>query len=494
MHTTEPLSTAIVLAIFGALLMVSALFSRASQRFSVPLALVFIAIGMMAGSEGLGGIPFEDYGAAYRLGTVALVLILFDGGLNTPASAVREYAAPAAVLATVGVVGTGALLAVGARALGFEWPIALLLGAVVSSTDAAAVFSVLRSSGIHLKRRVGAILEIESGANDPMAVILTTVVTQSLVEPVPGLAWRIPLTVVTQILIGGGLGLAIGFGGRFLLARVRLPAAGLYAVMLVACAFLAFAVPTLVHGSGFLSVYVASVVLGNGHLPYKAGIRRVHDALAWLSQITMFLMMGLLVFPSRLVSVAGVGLLLAAFLAVVARPAVVWLCLLPFRYPPKEVAYICWVGLRGAVPIILAAFPVLAGTPGAERIFDLVFFVVVVSALIPGATVGWTARRLGLESPEPPPPLAVVEIEPLGPVRGELLSFYIDEALSVAGERLADLPFPPSASAMLIVRGQELIAPKGNTVLQPGDHVHVFAPAEDRALLHLLFGRAEESL
>lgn len=491
MHTTEPLPTAVILAVFGALLIVSAVFSRASERFGLPVALIFLAVGMLAGSEGIGGIPFDNYSAAYRLGTIALVFILFDGGLNTPASAVREFAAPAAVLATAGVVGTAGLFALGARALGFEWPAALLLGAVVSSTDAAAVFSVLRSSGIHLKRRVGATLEIESGANDPMAVILTTVVTQSLVEPVSGLGWRVPLTVLAQIVVGGALGLGFGFGGRMLLARVRLPAAGLYAVVLVACGFLSFAVPTLLRGSGFLAVYVAGVVLGNGHLPYKSGLLRVHDALAWLSQITMFLVMGLLVFPSRLLDVALVGLALAMFLAIVARPVVVWLCLLPFRYPKKEAAYISWVGLRGAVPIILGTYPVLAGAPGAERLFDLVFFVVVVSTIIPGATVGWAARRLGLESPEPPAPLAVVEIEPVGPVNGELLSFYIDDALSVAGERLADLPFPEGAAAMLVVRGQELIAPKGSTVLQPGDHVHVFARTEDRPLLHLLFGREE---
>lgn len=491
MNTTEPLPTAVLLAIFGALLIISAIFSRASRRFSVPVALIFLAIGMLAGSEGVGGIPFDDYATAYRLGTVALVLILFDGGLNTPVSAVRQYAAPSAVLATVGVVGTAGLLALGGRALGLEWPVALLLAAVVSSTDAAAVFSVLRSSGIHLKRRVGATLEIESGANDPMAVILTTVVTQSLLEPVSGLGWRVPATVLVQIVVGAALGLGIGFGGRLLLARVRLPAAGLYAVVLVACGFLSFAVPTLLNGSGFLSVYVAGVVLGNGHLPYKAGLLRVHDALAWLSQISMFLVMGLLVFPSRLLDVAPMGLLLALFLAVIARPVVVWLCLLPFRYPPKEVAYICWVGLRGAVPIILGTFPVLAGAPGAERLFDLVFFVVVVSAVIPGATVGWTARRLGLEAPEPPAPMAVLEIEPVQPIDGELLSFYIDDALPVAGERLADLPFPTGAAAMLIVRGQELVAPKGSTVLTPGDHVHVFARTEDRPLLHLLFGRAE---
>jgi cell volume regulation protein A len=491
MLTTEPLPTAIALGVFGLLLVVSVLTSRAAERVNVPVVLIFLAIGMLAGSEGLGGIAFEDYQLTYRLGTVALVLILFDGGFNTPISAVRLVAAPASVLATVGVVGTAALLAVGAHALGLPWPAALLLGAVVSSTDAAAVFAILRGSGVHLQPRVGATLEIESGANDPMAVILTTEVTRSLLEPGAGLGWSTLLSVVVQIAAGATFGLAIGVGGRALLARLRLPASGLYAVLLIGIASLAFAIPTLVSGSGFLSVYIAAIVLGNGALPYRAGLQRVQDALAWLSQVTMFLMMGLLVFPFRLLEVAPVGLLLAAFLTFVARPLVVALCLLPFRYHAREVAYICWVGLRGAVPIILATFPVIAGAPGAERIFDIVFFVVVMSAIVPGTTVPWLARRLGLEAAEPPAPQAVLEIESAQPLNGELVSFYIDEALAVSGERLADLPFPHGTSVTLIVRGRELIAPRGETVLTPGDHVYVFARHEAQSLVQLMFGRPE---
>lgn len=492
MLTAEPLPTAIALAIAGMLLVASALFTRASERIGVPVLLIFLAIGMLAGSEGVGGIPFENYQLAYRLGTVALVLILFDGGLNTAAGVVRRVAAPAAVLATVGVMGTALLLAAGARwLLGVNWPQAMLLGAIVSSTDAAAVFAVLRGSGVHLQRRVAATLEVESGANDPMAVILTTVVTASIVDPQGGFGWHVPLTIAVQIAVGAVLGLAIGYGGRVLLARTQLAAGGLYAVLLVGVAFLAFAVPTLVYGSGFLAAYVAAIVLGNGQLPYKPGLVRVHDALAWLSQVTMFLVMGLLVFPSRLLDVAPAGLLLAAFLALIARPLVVWLCLLPFRYPPREVAYIAWVGLRGAVPIILAAYPVLAGAPGAERIFDAVFFVVVVSALIPGATVSPLARRLGLEASEPPAPQAVLEIESRQPLNGEMFSFYVDDALPVAGERLADVPFPEGAAVMLIIRGREVIAPKGSTVLTPGDHVYLFARDEDRPIIQLMLGRPE---
>jgi cell volume regulation protein A len=461
----------------------------------VPVLLAFLALGMLAGSEGLGRIAFEDYHLAYRLGTIALVFILFDGGFNTAASQVRRVAAPAAVLGTLGVIGTAALLALGARLLlRLDWEQAMLLGAIVSSTDAAAVFAVLRGRGIHLKEHVGAILEVESGVNDPMAVILTTLVTQHMVAAHPPSIWLAGLTIVMEIAIGAAFGFGIGYGGRALLARSRLASSGLYAVVLVGIACLAFAAPTLTHGSGFLSVYICAIVLGNGKLPHKRGLVRIHDALAWLGQVMMFVMMGLLVFPSRLIQAAGPGLLLAAFLTIVARPIVVWLCLLPFRFfRPREVAYIGWVGLRGAVPIILAAFPVLTGARGAERNFDIVFFVVVMSALLPGATVGPLARRLRLVSDEPPPPHAVLEIDSRQPLNGDLLSFYVDEALPVAGERLANVPFPPETAVTLIVRGSELLAPRGDTVLTPGDHLYVFAREEDRATIQLLLGRPEQS-
>jgi cell volume regulation protein A len=293
------------------------------------------------------------------------------------------------------------------------------------------------------------------------------------------------------MVVGGALGVAFGYGGRALLERVKLPGGGLYPALTLAIAFLSFGVPTLLHGSGFLSVYITALILGNGPLPYRAGLLRVHHALAWLGQVVMFLVLGLLVFPSRLAEVAGIGLLLALFLAIIARPLVVLLCLLPFAFRAREVAYIGWVGLRGAVPIILSTIPVIAGAPGALRIFDVVFFIVVVNALVPGATVGWLTRRLGLESREAPSPPAVLEIESMQPLNGELMSFYVDEALAVTGVSLVDLPFPPGASIAMIVRGQDVIAPKGNTIIAVGDHVYVFARFEDRPLIHLMFGREE---
>src|SRR5688500_2471168 len=372
--SSEPLATALLLTTFGVLLGVSILFSRASERFGVPVALIFLGIGIVAGSEGIGGIPFEDYAFAFRLGTMALVLILFDGGLNTSVSAIRLAVRPAGVLASVGVVGTAGLVALAGHWLGFSWPEALLLGAVVSSTDAAAVFSALRGSGIHLRRRVGSTLEIESGINDPMAVILTAVLTENLASPGEVHFWYAAGEVLVQMLVGGLLGYAIGRGGRLLITRYRLPVGGLYPALTLTFAFLAFGVPTIFFGSGFLAVYVAAVVLGNGTLPYRTGLVRVHDSLAWLSQIAMFLVLGMLVFPSRLIDVAWTGLVLALFLALIARPLIVMLCLLPFRFAPREITMVGWAGLRGAVPIILATYPVLAGAPGATRIFDVVFF------------------------------------------------------------------------------------------------------------------------
>jgi cell volume regulation protein A len=491
MTGTEPLATALFLTTFGLLLALSIVFSRAAERFAVPVALVFMIIGVLAGSEGIGGIAFEDYEIAFRLGTIALVLILFDGGLHTPMDAVREAARPAGVLATLGVIATTVLVAAAARALGFSWNQALVLGAVVSSTDAAAVFSILRGSGLHLKRRVGITLEVESGINDPVAVMLTTALTAQLVGRGNAPLWELGLDAVVQMVVGAALGIAFGHGGRWLLRRVKLPGGGLYPALTLGLAFLAFGVPTMLHGSGFLAVYIAALILGDGPLPYRAGLLRVHHALAWLGQVVMFLVLGLLVFPSRLFDVAGTGLLLAIFLAVIARPLVVALCLAPFAFRLREVTYVGWVGLRGAVPIILSTIPVLAGAPGALRIFDVVFFIVVVNALVPGATVGWVTRRLGLGAREAPSPPAVLEIESMQPLNGELMSFYIDEALAVTGVTLADLPFPDGASVAMIVRGQDVVPPKGNTAITAGDHVYVFARSEDRPLIHLMFGRAE---
>lgn len=490
--SAEPLATAFLFATFATLVVASVVFSRALERTGIPVALIFLAIGMIAGSEGLGGLEFADYGFAFRIGIAALVLILFDGGLNTPADAVRRVLAPAACLATLGVAGTAAITAAAARLIGFEWPAALLLGAIVSSTDAASVFAVLRSSGIGLRRRVGSTLEVESGLNDPMAVILTVSLTTALLRgDAPDVAAMVRYMVV-QLSIGAASGFALGWLAQRMLLQLRLRALGVYPVVTIAIALFSFGVTTLLNGSGFLAVYIAGVMIGNGVVPYRNGVLRTHNAAAWLSQIVMFLVFGLLVFPSQLAPVIMPGLALALVLAFIARPALTLACLLPFRFTPREAGYVSWVGLRGAVPIVLAIYPVLQRAPGSFEIFNLVFFVVVVNALIPGATVSWATRVLGLDVDEPPRPHALLELESRDALRGELMTFHVDEALAVAGESLVNLPFPDGASVALIIRGQDMIPPRGNTVLQPGDHIYVFARKEDRDVLLLMFGRPEE--
>jgi len=483
---------ALLLLVFGALLAVSVIFSRASERFGLPIALIFMLIGMLAGTDGPGGIEFRDFHLAFRLGTVALVLILFDGGLNTSVAAVRRSLLPAGILATVGVVATAALTALGARLLlGFSWPLALVLGAIVSSTDAAAVFAVLRGSGLHLKRRVAATIEVESGVNDPMAMILTTILTTNLITPGGIDLWRAPFEVLLQLAVGIVVGWLVGLGGRRLLGRLKLPAEGLYPVLTLSVACIAFAAPTLMYGSGFLAVYVAGLTLGAGEIPYRAGIFRVHDALAWLSQISMFLLLGLLVNPAELPGVAAIALVLALLLAFVARPLVVAACIWPLGFSPREIGYIGWVGLRGAVPIILATVPVLSGAPGAQGIFNVVFFIVVVNAFVPGATVPWLTRRLGLERAggDAPRVLALNSREPLS---GLLLSFHVDGMLAVSGLTIGELDLPDSAAVILVVRRQTLTPPRADLTLEEGDQVYVVAGPEDRGLVQLLFGRPDQ--
>ncbi len=488
---SEPAATAVLLTVLGLLIAVSVVFSRAVDRIGVPVVLLFLVLGMLGGSEGLGGIEFADYQVAVRLGTIALVLILFDGGLNTSATSIRQVLWPAGLLATVGVVITAGLVAACGRFFGLGWMEALLLGAVVSSTDAAAVFAVLRGGKLHLAPRVGRTIEVESCVNDPMAVILTLGIVEAMASERPS-GWRLALEVPVQLVVGTGVGLLLGYLGRALLRRVRLTTVGLYPALTLALAYVSFGGATLVHGSGFLAVFAAAAVLGNGPLPNRAGLTRIHDALAWLSQITMFLMLGLLVFPSQLLPVAAVGLGIGLFLAIVARPLAVLPCVLPFGYSPKEAAYIAWVGLRGAVPIILASFPVLAHVPGAGRIFNIVFFIVVVSSLVPGATVRFVTRLLKLSVPEKPAPAAVLEINASHPLKGELTSFFIEPAVAVCDARLAEIELPAGAGVVLVVRGEELIAARGSTTLRPGDHAYVFFRPEDQPYVELLFGRPEQ--
>ncbi len=484
----EPTATAVLLTVVGVLMAISVLFSKMVDRLGIPVVLLFLVLGMIGGSEGVGGIEFADYGFAARAGTAALVLILFDGGLNTSVRAVRSALVPAGLLATVGVALTAGLVAGFARLLGLSWPEALLLGAVVSSTDAAAVFAVLRGGRLSLRPRVGQTIEVESCINDPMAVILTLGMVEVMASTAGEFVWSQLWAVPIQLAVGLVVGVLLGYAGSFVLRRARLGTVGLYPVLTIGLAFLSFGAATLAQGSGFLAVYATALVLGNRDLPYHNGLTRIHDAFGWLSQISMFLMLGLLVFPSQLLPVAGVGVAVALFLGFVARPLAVAACLLPLRFPAREIGYIGWVGLRGAVPIILATFPVLANVPGSERIFNVVFFIVVVSSLVPGATIRLVTRRMGMDELQRPVPTAVLEVNAPHLVNGAIVSYHVSEDLAVCGAKLSEVAFPAGASVLLVVRDRELIPARGATVLQPGDHAYVFFRPEDRPLIELLFG------
>lgn len=490
MFESEPSSTAVTMTAAGVLLILSVLFSRPSERIGIPVVLVFLLIGLAVGMS--LGHDLIDFDLAFRLGTMGLVLILFDGGLNTPYRQVRDHLLPASLLATLAVVGTALLVALSGWLLGLDWMLALLLGAIVSSTDAAAVFSSLRGSGVQLRRRVGATLELESGLNDPMAVILTLTLTAQLVGSEP---FNLPVflgNVALQLLIGVGAGVLIGWLGSLLMTRIRVPAAGLYPAVTLALALLSFGLPTLFMGSGFLAVYIAALMLGNRRLPYRAGILRVHDALAWLAQISMFLVLGLLAVPQALMAFGWRGLVLALALSLLARPIVVALCLLPFRYSVRETAFISWVGLRGAVPILLATYPVLAGVENAMGLFHLVFFVVVVNALIPGATIRWAVNLMGVERGGLERPAPVLEINAIDTLPVQIISFRLHPAALVTGQPAGVLPLPEGADILLIVRGKQALPVNSETVLQPDDHVHLMLRPEDKRSVELMFGLRED--
>jgi cell volume regulation protein A len=368
---------------------------------------------------------------------------------------------------------------------------AMLVGAVVSSTDAAATFAVLRSSGVRLRESTAATLEVESGLNDPMAILLTLIATELALGRAMG-AGEMGLLFVQQFGVGGIVGVGFGFAARALLRSVQLPAAGLYPVLTLAVAFLSFGLATLLEGSGFVAVYATGLVLAAGSLPYGAGVRRVHDALAWLAQIMMFTLLGLLVFPSRLVPALGVGLAIALFLGCVARPLAVAPLLAALGVPRRENAFISWVGLRGAVPIILGAYPAVAGFVQGDEVFHLVFFVVLASSFVPGATVGWVARRLGIADLGPAPPAVSVELVSLRELPGDFVWYHVSPASAVADTFVRDLPLPEGCLVTLVVRDRDVVVPRGSAELKPGDQVCVFVLPEGRGLLDLLFGGASE--
>ena len=466
-----------------------------TTRTGAPLLLVFLGLGMLAGEDGPGGILFDDFEATYVVGSTALAIILFDGGLRTPRASFRLAGWPALVLASLGVLITAGLTgAFTVTVLGAPWLVGLLVGSIVASTDAAAVFLLLHMRGMRLKERVSATLELESGLNDPMAVFLTVTCVQLLATGATDIGWDLlddlALKIALQLLGGAAIGIAGGYVLLWVVNRVVL-APGLYPILAVASALLIYAGAQTVGASGFLAAYLAGVVLGNYRHRATLSISRFHDGLAWLSQIVMFLMLGLLVTPSQLLPTLVPSLAIAFFLIFVGRPVAVWLGLLPFRYTWQERLFISWVGLRGAVPIFLGTIPLLAYLPGAQVFFGVAYVVVLTSLVVQGWTVAPVARWLDLELPSQPPAPQRTDLV-IGEAASQTMAAYTVEPMTLVVDRpMRHLPLPPGARIVSVVRDDDIRAPDEIGKLAEGDRAIVLsAPASLPALDALFAARA----
>jgi cell volume regulation protein A len=473
-----PADLNVVLLATTGVLLASVAAVRLLSGAGLPSLLIYLAIGLAIGEAGLG-LEFESADLTQILGSVALAMILAEGGFTTDLRVVRPVAPLAAVLALAGVflsvAITGGLVYL---LLDVDVRTAILLGAVASSTDAAAVFAVLRRMPI--RARLRAAVEAESGFNDPPVIILVTVVTSS--------AWAeagvvgVGGQILYQLVLGGILGLLVAKAGEWVLVRSALPSSGLYPLATLGIAFLAYAVAGVAGASPFLAIYVAGLALGNARLPHKATTTGFVESLAWLAQIGLFILLGLLASPGRLVEALPTALVVGGVLTFLARPLSVTLCATPFRVPWRDQAFISWAGLRGAVPIVLATIPMSVGLPGAERIFDVVFLLVVIFTLVQGPTLPWAARWLGVTEESSPRDVAI-ESAPLEELDATLLQFSVPSDSRLAGVEVAELRLPDGAGVSLVLRGGELFVPGPHSVLRVGDHVLVAAARDHRSVI-----------
>jgi cell volume regulation protein A len=480
MASLDAVSIAILLG--AVLIMAGILSSLLALRFGAPLLLAFLLIGMLAGDAGPGHIEFEDVRTTYLVGSVALALILFDGGLRTRFQSIRAVLAPSVVLATIGVLLTAIITApVAHYALDLNWTEAMLIGAVVASTDAAAVFLLVQAQGLRLRPRVGATLEAESGSNDPFAVFLTL----TLVEVI-SVGHSSPALVALELTLQAVLGAVFGvIGGRLVvvaLNRVALPQ-GLHAPFVTTAALVIFGLAQIAHGSGFLAVYLAGIIVGNHPTRAHNSVVTFLDAATWLAQIVMFVLLGLLVSPQRLIASIGPAVLVALVLMLVARPVAVFLCLAPFRFNWREKTFIAWTGLRGAVAIFLASIPMLVGLSKAYLYFDVAFVVVIISLLAQGWTLGVAARRLHVALPRTDRGPRRVELDLPGQLEQQLVGYSIRSKSLFYRRGL----IPSWSKPTLVIRNQQILSPIEAEPIAPGDYLYLLAPPEKAEALDRFF-------
>lgn len=469
MGALDSVSIAILL---GSLLVLTGILSSLiALRFGAPLLLVFLLVGLLAGEGGLGGLKFDDVGAAYTVGSIALALILFDGGLRTKMATFRLVLAPASILATVGVLLTAALTApVAVWTLGLNWTEGLLIGSIVASTDAAAVFFLLHAKGLRLRPRVGATLEVESATNDPCAIFLTILLVEILIKG-PQSWGNIAFLLAQQVSLGAIIGILGGYIMVWVLNRLSLPQ-GLHAPFIATGGILVFALTGTLEGSGFLAVYVAGLVVGNNLTRAHNMLVTFLDAVTWLAQIAMFVMLGLLAWPQLLLQRAVPALLIAAALTLIARPVSVFLCLAPFRFSTREKVFISWVGLRGSVGVFLASIPLLVGVPGGQIYFDVAFVIVLVSLLVQGWTISSAARSLRIALPRVDVSARRVELDLPGQLEKELVGYPVPANSPYLRRGL----IPNWARPTLVVRDEEILTPVEADPVREGDYVYLLAP------------------
>lgn len=480
MAALDSVSIAILL---GSLLVLAGILSSLiALRFGAPLLLVFLLVGMLAGEGGPGGLKFNDVGAAYTVGSIALALILFDGGLRTRFNTFRNVLAPSVMLATIGVLITTLVLAPVAKfVLGIGWTQALLMGAVVASTDAAAVFFLINARGLRLRPRVRAVLEVESGTNDPFAVFLALLLVEMLM--VGDQSWsKAALTLTRDALLGCIIGFAGGQVITWVLNRLNL-AQGLHAPFVAVSALVVFAFANALHSSGYLAVYLAGLVVGNQRTRAHNSVVVFLDAITWLAQIVMFVLLGLLAWPHRLADSFIGAIVIAVVLMLVARPVAVFLCLAPFRFPWREKMFISWVGLRGAVAIFLASIPMLVGMPAAYLFFDVAFVVVLLSLLVQGWTVALSARKLGILFTRAEPLPKRVELDLPGQLAREIVGYPVPPNSPYLRRGL----IPNWARPTLVIRDEEILTPAEAAPVREGDYVYLLAPPEKAASLDHFF-------